>query len=31
MKKPLYRFSLRDEQRMNHSFQIYSNTDLAAY
>ena len=28
MKKPPYRFSLRDEQRMNHSFQIYSNTEL---
>ena len=28
MKRPIYRFSLRDEERMNHSFQIYSNTDL---
>ena len=27
MKKPIYRFSLRDEQRMNHSFEIYSNTE----
>ena len=28
MKTPIYQFSLRDQQRMNHSFQIYSNTDL---
>ena len=28
MKKPIYRFSLRDEERMNHSFEIYSNTEL---
>ena len=28
MKKPIYRFSLRDEQRMNHSFEIYSNSEL---
>ena len=28
MKKPIYRFSLRDEQRMNHLFQMYLNTEL---
>ncbi len=28
MKTPIYRFSLRDDERMNHSFQIFSNTDL---
>ena len=28
MKKPIYMFTLCDEQRMNHSFQIYSNTEL---
>ena len=30
MKTPIYRFSLRDDERMNHSFQIFSNTDLSS-
>ena len=30
MKGPIYRFSLRDDERMNHSFQIFSNTDLTS-
>ena len=28
MKSPLYRFKLRDHEGMNHSFEIYSNTEI---
>ena len=28
MKRPLYRFKLRDDEGMNHSFEIYSNTEI---
>ena len=28
MKSPIYRFSFRDEKRMNHSFEIYSDTEI---
>ena len=28
MKSPLYRFKLSDDEGMNHSFEIYSNTEI---
>ena len=28
MKSPIYRFKLRDNQGMNHSFEIYSSTEI---
>ena len=28
MKSPVYRFSFRDEKRMNHSFEIYSDSEI---
>ena len=28
MKSPIYRFKLRDDEGMNHSFEIFSNTEI---